>query len=65
MSAIVALSGLVFFIMLLPALLACTYLLVLTLLSAAPRPSGEAQRTRRFDILVPAHNEAQVIARTL
>ena len=65
MSAIAALSGLVFFIMLLPALLACTYLLVLTLLSAAPRPPGEALRTRRFDILVPAHNEAQVIARTL
>jgi cellulose synthase/poly-beta-1,6-N-acetylglucosamine synthase-like glycosyltransferase len=48
-----------------PAVLACTYLLVLTLLSAPlPVPSCRA-RTLRFDVIVPAHNEADGIARTV
>lgn len=49
----------------LPVFLAGVYLAVLTLLSwraPAPRPSD---RNLRFDILVPAHNEASVIARTV
>ena len=48
-----------------PATGAALYLLVLTLLSQrlpAPLPS---QRRRRFDIVVPAHNEATVILRTI
>jgi cellulose synthase/poly-beta-1,6-N-acetylglucosamine synthase-like glycosyltransferase len=44
---------------------ACAYLALLTLLSArVPRPLP-ANRRLRFDILVPAHNEAAVIARTI
>jgi cellulose synthase/poly-beta-1,6-N-acetylglucosamine synthase-like glycosyltransferase len=48
-----------------PAILASSYLFVATLLSwrlPHPRPS---ERTRRFDVMVPAHNEAAVIARTV
>ena len=45
----------------LPALAACLYLLLLTLLSAAlPRPAP-SQRKLRFDVVVPAHNEETVI----
>lgn len=48
-----------------PVTLATLYLGVLTLLSArllCPRPR---ERTLRFDILVPAHNETAVIERTV
>lgn len=48
-----------------PTALACAYLLALTALSwrePAPRPSS---RRTCFDIIVPAHDEAQVIERTL
>ncbi|HUP91098.1 MAG TPA: glycosyltransferase family 2 protein [Solimonas sp.] len=49
-----------------PAVLACTYLLLLTLLSAAPRRAREpASHHRRFDVVVPAHDEAAGIARTV
>ena len=45
-----------------PAVLACLYLFVLTLLSAkAPLPPS-ATREMRFDLIVPAHNEEAVIA---
>ncbi len=48
-----------------PAVLACTYLLVLTLLSASlPVPACRA-RTLRFDVIVPAHNEAAGITHTV
>lgn len=48
-----------------PAVLACAYLLVLTCLSGRPSaPSGSTRRWR-FDIIVPAHNEAAGIERTL
>lgn len=48
-----------------PAVLACSYLLVMTLLSASlPVPACRA-RTLRFDVIVPAHNEAAGIARTV
>lgn len=44
-----------------PAVGACLYLLVLTLLSAAlPLPAPSARKLR-FDIIVPAHNEESVI----
>ena len=49
----------------LPAALCCAYLLVLTLLSAAlPAPAG-GERRLRFDVIVPAHNEATGIVRTV
>ena len=48
-----------------PALGACLYLLVLTLLSnALPLPPPPPRRLR-FDIIVPAHNEAESIARVI
>jgi cellulose synthase/poly-beta-1,6-N-acetylglucosamine synthase-like glycosyltransferase len=49
----------------LPTALSCVYLGIATLLSArieAPRPSS---RQLYFDIIVPAHNEAAVIARCI
>lgn len=57
--------SLIFLMLLLPALLACTYLLTLTLLSRALVPHECRQRDSRFDVLIPAHNEAEVIERTL
>jgi 1,2-diacylglycerol 3-beta-glucosyltransferase len=64
---IVATSLLLLLLLLLsvPALLACAYLLALTLLSASlPEPACRA-RTLRFDVIVPAHDEAAGIARTV
>lgn len=46
----------------LPAALTATYLLLLTLLSRAPARLPPASRNLRFDIVVPAHNEAPAIA---
>ena len=48
-----------------PAGLACAYLMVLTLLSSAPRTPPRSSRRLRFDVIVPAHNEEAVIARTM
>lgn len=48
-----------------PTALACLYLLVLTLLSARLRPPPPSLRRVRFDIVVPAHDEAEVIERTV
>ncbi|HYM28445.1 MAG TPA: glycosyltransferase family 2 protein [Steroidobacteraceae bacterium] len=48
-----------------PAVLACLYLLVLTLLSARLPPPPPSLRRVRFDIVVPAHDEAEVIERTV
>ena len=53
------------FCLALPAGLACSYLLLATLLSAALRPAARSSRTLRFDVIVPAHNEAGVIERTV
>src|ERR1700730_7530905 len=48
-----------------PAVLACLYLFVLTLLSAkAPLPPPST-REMRFDLIVPAHNEEAVIANVI
>jgi len=48
-----------------PAGLACAYLMVLTLLSSAPLTPPRSSRRLRFDVIVPAHNEEAVIARTV
>jgi cellulose synthase/poly-beta-1,6-N-acetylglucosamine synthase-like glycosyltransferase len=45
-----------------PAIAACLYLLGLTILSAALRPLPPSSRKLRFDVIVPAHNEESVIA---
>ena len=48
-----------------PAALSCAYLLVQTLMSGSlPAPPASARRLR-FDIVVPAHNEAAGIAHTI
>lgn len=48
-----------------PPLGACAYLLLLTLLSARPPVAACPARERRFDLIVPAHNESAGIARTV
>jgi cellulose synthase/poly-beta-1,6-N-acetylglucosamine synthase-like glycosyltransferase len=48
-----------------PALLCCLYLLALTLLSARPARPALQHRNVRFDVIVPAHNESQLIGRTI
>jgi 1,2-diacylglycerol 3-beta-glucosyltransferase len=49
----------------LPAVLACGYVLLCTLLSARERTPAASRRELRFDVFVPAHNEESVIARTV
>jgi len=48
-----------------PAALACAYLLVQTLMSGPLPPPAASARRLRFDIVVPAHNEAVGIAHTI
>jgi len=48
-----------------PGILASLYLLLCTLLSAAPRSPAASRRELRFDVIVPAHDEASGIARTV
>ncbi|MFL6604068.1 MAG: glycosyltransferase family 2 protein [Steroidobacteraceae bacterium] len=45
-----------------PAIAACAYLLALTILSAALPLLPASARKLRFDVIVPAHNEESVIA---
>jgi cellulose synthase/poly-beta-1,6-N-acetylglucosamine synthase-like glycosyltransferase len=47
----------------LPAILACAYLLAATLFSGGMRPPPRSSGQLRFDVIVPAHDEAAVIAR--
>ena len=49
----------------LPVTAACLYLLVLTLRSSQLKTPARSSRTLRFDVIVPAHNEAALIARCL
>ncbi|MDP8986239.1 MAG: glycosyltransferase family 2 protein [Pseudomonadota bacterium] len=49
----------------LPAILAGVYLLSCTVLSGRPRLAPRSLRQLRFDVIVPAHNEAAGIARTV
>jgi cellulose synthase/poly-beta-1,6-N-acetylglucosamine synthase-like glycosyltransferase len=48
----------------LPAALSSAYLLLATLLSARLPVPPRSDRTMRFDVIVPAHNESAVITRT-
>ena len=48
-----------------PATLSCLYLLVLTLMSATLALPSRSSRQLRFDIVVPAHNEASGIEATV
>jgi cellulose synthase/poly-beta-1,6-N-acetylglucosamine synthase-like glycosyltransferase len=48
-----------------PAVLACAYLLLLTILSGQLRAPPGSARQLRFDVIVPAHNEASGIERTV
>ncbi len=44
-----------------PAIVTGLYLLLFTLLSATPPPAQRSSRRLRFDVIVPAHDEAAVI----
>jgi cellulose synthase/poly-beta-1,6-N-acetylglucosamine synthase-like glycosyltransferase len=48
-----------------PAIFASSYLLLLTLLSQFSKPPSPRSRSLKFDVIVPAHNEASVIERTV
>jgi cellulose synthase/poly-beta-1,6-N-acetylglucosamine synthase-like glycosyltransferase len=48
-----------------PAVAACSYLFLLTVLSRRLEPMRPRSNTLKFDIVVPAHNEASVIERTV
>jgi cellulose synthase/poly-beta-1,6-N-acetylglucosamine synthase-like glycosyltransferase len=48
-----------------PAVAACAYLSLLTALSQRLEPMRPRSTTLKFDIVVPAHNEASVIERTV
>lgn len=53
---------LLLFAIALPAAAACLYLLAFTLLSQRPAPGPRSSRRLRFDVIVPAHDEAAIIA---
>jgi 1,2-diacylglycerol 3-beta-glucosyltransferase len=55
----------ILFCVALPAALSSAYLLLATLLSARVRVPPRSTRTVRFDVIVPAHNEIEVIERTV
>lgn len=65
MSATLIGMTILLFALAVPAVLACGYLLALTILSAAPLRPAKSSRQTRFDVFVPAHNEAAVIQRTV
>jgi cellulose synthase/poly-beta-1,6-N-acetylglucosamine synthase-like glycosyltransferase len=48
-----------------PAVAACAYLSLLTVLSRRLEPMRPRSSTLKFDVVVPAHNEASVIERTV
>jgi cellulose synthase/poly-beta-1,6-N-acetylglucosamine synthase-like glycosyltransferase len=53
------------FLLTLPLAVSCLYLLMCTVLSGAPRPPPRSSGKVQFDVIVPAHNEAAVIERTV
>jgi cellulose synthase/poly-beta-1,6-N-acetylglucosamine synthase-like glycosyltransferase len=59
------LSDLILLLLAIPASAFCSYLALLTLLSARLRPLPASKRQLRFSIVVPAHDEAPVIERTV
>lgn len=48
-----------------PAIVQSLYLLAVTLLSQRIAPPPRSARTTKFDVIIPSHNEAGVIARTV
>ena len=54
-------ANLILLVLALPATAVSLYLLILTLLSHAPPAAPRSSRRLRFDVIVPAHNEAAVI----
>ena len=54
-------ANLILFVLALPATAISLYLLILTLLSHAPPVALRSSRRLRFDVIVPAHNEAAAI----
>jgi cellulose synthase/poly-beta-1,6-N-acetylglucosamine synthase-like glycosyltransferase len=62
---ITTITHVVLFLLALPAAAMSLYMLVLTLLSRAPARPQRSSRQLRFDIIVPAHNEAATIARVV
>ena len=56
-----SITNLVLFALALPATAASLYLLFFTLLSGAPATPLRSSRRLRFDLIVPAHNEAAII----
>jgi len=56
-----SIANLILFVLALPATAASGYLLLLTLLSRTPPVALRSSRRLRFDVIVPAHNEAAVI----
>jgi len=59
------LANLLLFGLAFPACLTSLYLLMLTLLSGRPRIPPTESRTLRFDLIVPAHNEMDIVDRTI
>jgi cellulose synthase/poly-beta-1,6-N-acetylglucosamine synthase-like glycosyltransferase len=53
-----AMTDLILVVLALPATAASLYLLLFTLLSRAPPPALRSSRRLRFDVIVPAHDEA-------
>jgi cellulose synthase/poly-beta-1,6-N-acetylglucosamine synthase-like glycosyltransferase len=58
-------ADILLFLLSVPATLSCAYLLLLTLLSAANRQPPPSSQRLCFDVIVPAHNEAAGITRTV
>lgn len=56
-----AIANLILLALALPAMAVSLYLLALTLLSRAPPVALRSSRRLRFDVIVPAHNEAAAI----
>ena len=54
-------AELILIVLAVPAAVSCLYLLVLTALAQAPRAALRSSRRLCFDVIVPAHDEAQVI----
>ena len=54
-------ADLILIVLAVPAAACCLYLLALTALSQAPRAALRSSRRLCFDVIVPAHDEAQVI----
>ena len=58
-------AHLILFIIALPAIATCGYLLLFTLLSGTPAVPPRYSKRLRFEIIVPAHNEAVSIGRVI